>query len=92
MVLQRILAAPPPPSAAHRAMCRLCLESGYVVPAVVADHVLPHRGDYTPFRWGEPRSLCKACHDGLDRTNNPRSPVRADGTPSDPKHPWNASS
>jgi hypothetical protein len=30
------------------------------------------------------------CHDSLDRTNNPRAAVREDGTPSDPRHPWNA--
>jgi hypothetical protein len=41
---------------------------------------------------GELRSLCKACNDGLDRTNNPRHPVRDDGTPSDPNHHWNAGS
>jgi hypothetical protein len=59
---------------------------------MVADHVQPHRGDYTAFRLGPLRSLCKACHDGLDSTNSPRHPVREDATPSDPKHPWNAGS
>jgi hypothetical protein len=44
-------------------------------------------GDYTAFRLGPLRSLCK----GLPR-NSPRHPVREDGTPSDPKHPWNAGS
>jgi hypothetical protein len=73
-------------------LCRLCLERGHVVPAVVADHIQPHKGDYTAFRLGALGSLYKACHDGLDRTNNLRAPVRADGTPSDPKHPWNAGS
>ena len=27
--------------------------------------------------------------DGLDRNDAPRAPVREDGTPSDPNHPWN---
>jgi 5-methylcytosine-specific restriction endonuclease McrA len=71
-------------------LCRLCLERGLVVPAVVADHIEPHRGDFTSFRLGALRSLCKACHDGLDRTNNPRHPAREDGSPGDPKHHWNA--
>jgi hypothetical protein len=54
-----------------------------VDPAVVADHVRPHKGDYKAFRLGALRSLCKACHDGLDRTNNPRAQVREHGSPSD---------
>jgi hypothetical protein len=41
---------------------------------------------------GALRSLCKPCHDSLDRTNNPRNPVREDGSPTDPNHPWNARS
>ena len=73
-------------------LCRLCLEDGRVTPATVADDVTPHRGDYTAFRLGQLRSLCADCHNRLDRTNNPRAPVREDGTPSDPNHPWNARS
>jgi 5-methylcytosine-specific restriction endonuclease McrA len=73
-------------------LCRLCLEAGRVTPATVADHVMPHRGDYTAFRLGQLRSLCADCHNRLDRTNSPRAPVREDGTPSDPNHPWNARS
>jgi len=70
-------------------LCRLCLEAGRVTPATVADHVTPHRGDFTAFRLGELRSLCADCHNRLDGTNSPRAPVREDGTPSDPNHPWN---
>jgi 5-methylcytosine-specific restriction endonuclease McrA len=74
-------------------LCRFCLEVGRVTPATVADHVVPHAGDYAAFRLGSLRSLCKACHDSLDGRNRApvrsRSPVRADGTPSDPQHPWN---
>jgi hypothetical protein len=57
-------------------LCRLCLERGHVVPTVVADYVVPHRGDYTAFRCGELRSLCRVCHDGLNANNVPRHPVR----------------
>jgi 5-methylcytosine-specific restriction endonuclease McrA len=73
-------------------LCRLCLEAGRVTPATVADHIEPHRGDYQLFRLCELRSLCPECHNALDRTNAPRSAVRADGTPSNPNHPWNAGS
>jgi hypothetical protein len=70
-------------------LCRICLEARRVTPATVADHVVPHKGDFTAFRLGELRSLCVECHDQLDAKNAPRSPVRADGTPSDPRHRWN---
>jgi hypothetical protein len=64
-------------------LCRLCLEAGLVTPATVADHVEPHRGDFTAFRLGPLRSLCAECYNGLDRNNAPRASVREDGTPSD---------
>jgi 5-methylcytosine-specific restriction endonuclease McrA len=74
-------------------LCRICLEAGRVTPATVADHIEPHRGGYNAFRLGALRSLCKACHNGLGPDNRSpvrlRSPVRADGTPTDLKHPWN---
>jgi len=73
-------------------LCRLCLEAGRVTPATVCDHVVPHRGDFTAFRLGPLRSLCAECHNRLNANNAPRAPVREDGTPSDPKHPWNAAS
>jgi len=69
-------------------LCELCLQAGHVTPATVADHVTPHRGDYNAFRLGSLRSLCADCHNRLDRNNAPRAPVREDGTPSDPNHPW----
>jgi 5-methylcytosine-specific restriction endonuclease McrA len=73
--------------------CRLCLEAGRVTPATVADHLQPHRGDYNAFKLGSLRSLCADCHNRLDSANNaPRYPVREDGTPSDPSHPWNTGS
>jgi hypothetical protein len=58
----------------------------------MADHIEPHRGDVTrvPTRT-TPLSLCADCHDALDGTNRRRAPIRADGTPSDPHNPWNAS-
>jgi 5-methylcytosine-specific restriction endonuclease McrA len=75
-------------------LCELCLEVGRVTPATVADHIEPHRGNYELFRLGKLRSLCVECHNALDADNRApvrsRSPVRADGTPSDPRHWWNA--
>ena len=73
-------------------LCRLCLEAGRVTPATIADHVVSHPGDYTAFRLGPLRSLCADCHNRLDANNAARAPVREDGTPSDPNHPWNARS
>src|SRR6516164_5308300 len=70
-------------------LCRFRLEAGRDTPATVADHLVPHRGDFTAFRLGPLRRFCADCHNRLNRTNAPRAPVRADGTPSDPKHPWN---
>jgi len=69
-------------------LCRIYLEASRVTPASVADHVNPHRGD-SAFRLGALRSLCKPCHDSLSADNRAlvrsRLPVRADGTPSEPK-------
>ena len=48
---------------AKEPLCRLCLEAGRVTPATVADHVVPHKGDYRAFKLGELRSLCAECHD-----------------------------
>ncbi|HEY2533451.1 MAG TPA: hypothetical protein VGJ20_36890 [Xanthobacteraceae bacterium] len=74
-------------------LCRLCLEAGRVTPAVVADHIERHEGDYQKFRIGELRSLCATCHNNLGANNAPRrSAVGADGTPSDPAHWWNTGS
>jgi 5-methylcytosine-specific restriction endonuclease McrA len=93
VVLHHQLATPPRHQLRIEPLCRLCLQAGRVTPAIVADHVVPHRGDYQLFRLGELRSLCVECHNSLDRTNAaPRFPVNADGTPSDPRHWWNVGS
>jgi 5-methylcytosine-specific restriction enzyme A len=73
-------------------LCQTCLEAGRVEPATVADHVESHRGNYTAFRLGRLRSLCKACHDALDHMSNAPRRWGCDvtGMPLDPRHPWNA--
>lgn len=37
---------------------------GETVVATVANHIKPHRGNWTLFAEGELESLCKPCHDG----------------------------
>ncbi|GBU17231.1 MULTISPECIES: HNH endonuclease [Methylobacterium] len=44
-------------------LCQRCERIGQVVPATVADHVEPHRGDHDKFWHGLLQSLCKPCHD-----------------------------
>lgn len=66
------------------------MERGLVMPAEIADHVIPHKGDWNLFRLGELRSLCKRCHDsGKKRTEfrGYSTEVGLDGWPVDPKHP-----
>ena len=40
----------------------LCMQRDIVTEATVADHVIPHRGDYNLFWFGELQSLCAPCH------------------------------
>jgi len=46
-------------------LCRHCLELGRTTPAVLVDHIIPHRGDMVLFwdrnNW---QPLCRPCHDG----------------------------
>ncbi len=48
---------------ASEPLCRVCAAAGKVTPATIADHVIPHRGDWTLFAGGELQSLCKFHHD-----------------------------
>ena len=48
---------------ASEPLCRMCAAAGKVTPATIADHVIPHRGDWTLFAGGELQSLCKFHHD-----------------------------
>ena len=43
-------------------LCGTCAARGLVVPATVADHVEPHRGDADKFWNGRLQSLCAPCH------------------------------
>jgi len=44
-------------------LCAECLASGIITPALVVDHIEPHKGDYDKF-WNENnmQSLCETCH------------------------------
>ena len=65
---------------------------GISVPATVADHVEPHKGDELKFYQGKLQSLCKRCHDSAKQSQERHgyhSMTDANGYPLDPAHPWN---
>ena len=43
-------------------LCTFCLRSGRCVPAKVADHIKPHKGNEYLFWHGVLQSLCWGCH------------------------------
>ena len=49
---------------AANALCVYCQREGRITPAVVVDHITPHRGNYQLF-WETTnhQPLCKTCHD-----------------------------
>ena len=73
-------------------LCVMCEHLGKYTPATVADHIVPHRGDYRLFFEGELQSLCKVHHDS-SKQRQERSGVivggLVDGMPIDPNHHWN---
>lgn len=44
-------------------LCRMCQKQNRLRPAMVCDHIIPHRGDAERFWSGPFQSLCKPCHD-----------------------------
>lgn len=73
-------------------LCALCMKvHGRVVPATVADHIRPHRGNRELFE-GPLQSLCKHCHDSykqeLEKTGHFKG-SDLNGMPLDPYHSWN---
>jgi hypothetical protein len=68
----------------------MCLDHGRVMPATIADHIEPHRGDWNAFMTGPLQSLCKQHHDSAKRTQELRgysTEIGPDGWPVDPRHP-----
>lgn len=43
-------------------LCRMCAEANIIREANIADHVIPHRGDWDLFVGGLLQSLCVDCH------------------------------
>lgn len=67
-------------------VCVMCKNAGYLTPAEVVDHIIPHKGDHTLF-WDESnwQSLCKRHHDSdkqrAERSGVERQAVGLDGWP-----------
>lgn len=60
---------------ARQPLCVFCLARGHVTSASVADHKVPHRGDFTLFWYGDLQSLCAPCHSSdKQRMENGRAP------------------
>lgn len=75
-------------------LCVMCESKGETVPAEIADHIIPHRGDYVLFWFGKLQSLCASHHSGdkaiLERggvVKDYRIDIDESGWPIDPKHP-----
>jgi hypothetical protein len=76
----------------HEPLCRMCAREGLAVPAKVADHIHPHKGDWNEFILGELQSLCLNHHNQVKQVIELRGydpTVGADGYPIDPQHPAN---
>ena len=76
--------------------CRMCTLVGQQVKAWIVDHVKPHRGAPALFfDYENTQSLCETHHNSLKQADEIRgysSLVGEDGWPTDPSHPFNASS
>lgn len=76
----------------NQPLCERCLAQGLVVPATIANHKVPHKGDPILFWEGELESSCKPHHDSAIQSEERRGfRVGNDtaGRPTDPSHPWN---
>lgn len=71
--------------------CAYCRRfDGRLVPATVADHLVPHRGDSALFA-GPLQSLCATCHASRKQQQERGGIARgcdSAGIPTDPAHPW----
>jgi hypothetical protein len=74
----------------RKPFCCMCQSMGQAVPATVADHVLPHEGDWNRFRSGKLQSLCELHHNSAKKRDEAKaysSHIGTDGWPVDPNHP-----
>jgi 5-methylcytosine-specific restriction enzyme A len=74
-------------------LCRFCLERGIVeATATVADHVEPHKNNWTKFVTGKLQSLWYECHNSTKQQielHCYHRGVDSTGLPTDPNHPFN---
>ena len=74
-------------------LCQECKKRGLVEVALVADHIVSHRGNWTAFMTGPLQSLCKGCHDAKSERERGVLAGRWEkgcderGWPLDPNHP-----
>ncbi len=47
---------------AKEPLCAGCKHNSLITPALVSDHIIPHKGDYNLFWRGALQSLCLRCH------------------------------
>lgn len=77
---------------ARSPLCELCQQCGLVVAATVANHRIPHKGDWSLFADDDNlQSVCRTCHDGAVRSYEATGKMRgcdANGMPLDPNDPW----
>ena len=77
----------------HHPLCAACLVLGKQTKGDVVDHVVPHRGnEQVLLNESNLQTLCHACHSSGKQRSEHRGydiAMRADGLPSDPRHPWN---
>jgi 5-methylcytosine-specific restriction protein A len=58
-------------------LCVMCGDRGLTVPATVADHIIPHKGDPDLFM-GDLQALCQTCHES-DKKRQERGSKRTIG-------------
>jgi 5-methylcytosine-specific restriction protein A len=71
-------------------LCAMHLAKGEAVPATVADHVIPHKGNWILFTKGVLQSLCASCHNRTKQQEEAlgfRCDIGEDGWPIDRRHP-----
>ncbi len=59
-------------------LCARHLARGEAVPATVANHVEPHRGDWEKFALGALESVCERCHNSEIQREERANPGTAD--------------
>ena len=73
----------------------MCEAKGLIAPVEAVDHVIPHKGDYQLFWFGELQSLCTQCHNKSKQeleTKGFITDIGHDGWPVDQRHPANRNS